>query len=310
MRDEDVELEPGQVVSSDFVAQPGLIDKLVLVQEAGIADDDPALPSWVPAEEFLSFSYQTHLSWSEDTEKILVGEVPYAMLVEQGLLRRVWDRFTGKKFLGEEESTAHVPILALHRPRVDDCTAEFKLSMSSKSDFSFKVSVLGSGGGHGGTKSFATRSGYKTDKDCIEYWVPVKTRTRVYQRNDGRQFQITDVVDILNHHRVTRTPRHQDECGRSRSPVRDLHGHEQEFDISASGVFTHEIEAATGTQANWGVSIKPSLPVLGESEIGLSGSVESLKTITFTYELVGIRTYTACEMPEEIGFSWRWTPER
>ena len=56
------------------------------------------------------------------------------------------------------------------------------------------------------------------------------------------------------------------------------------------------------SKAEWDWGLKLNLPVMGEVNEGIKGSVEALKTISYSYDLSGMHNYTAYNAQNSLSF--------
>lgn len=304
----DLKITISPAFSPEIKVKPGMLDKLEFIESAGIRDDDPLLLSLIPVKEFLEFTNQTKIHWSEETEDILFGK-PYAEVVSGGLFERIIYKFKGYKLVHSEKIERYIPIAEVHRPKIKDCKSTFCLSSKDSSDYSFSVKVFGFGGGFETSTELGRTVKITADTSCLYYCVPVKFRIQVYSDNI-RSFQRVELIEILDGHEVIPIPVRDDKCEMSPDKVKALGFLARNFrHENASGSFTEEIFLNVGSKAEWDWGLKLNLPVMGEVNEGIKGSVEALKTISYSYDLSGMHNYTAYNAQNSLSFYWDWNPK-
>ena len=301
--------EMGPVFSSKIVLEPGLIDKLELLEKSGVSDDDPLLLSLLPIEDFVGFTNQTGMRWSEETDDIVFGNIPFERAVLRGLYRRIWDRIRGISLLGETEVTRYLPIADLHRPQISGCKATLSLSSEHSLDHSFSIKIFGFGGGSGEAISFGRITNITTPEKCVKYYVPVTIKVQVFAAN-GHTFVRGDIIDIQDGHEVLPIPEGEDLCGKTKTSVEAMKWETRDFlHFKATGSFTETVDVGAQKETKWEWGIKFNAPILGDTETKLNGVVKTLKTIGYTYDLVGKHNYTGYNAPGSLSFCWDWEPK-
>lgn len=301
-------LKAEPVASSMKVIKPGLLDKLEVIEREKIPDNDPILLSMIPVEEFLEFTKQTKIHWSEETERILFG-FPYIDVVKGGLLRRILDRVRRYNVIHEETVRRYIPIAELHRPAIEGCNSTLSLSSKDSTDFSFSIKVLGFGGGAKTSIAFGRTIKIMTDESCLYYCVPVTFDVKVLT-DSINTFSRVDIVKVENGHQVIPIPKEEDKCEMSNARIKALGFEVRELlHQEVATPFTEELTVTAGKKADWEWGLKLNLPMLGDIDNGIKGAVEALKTISFTYDLAGKYNYSAYNAPNSLIFYWDWNPK-
>jgi len=243
------------------------------------------------------------------TYSLLMGKTRIEWAAEKGLFGRILDRIRGFSMIEESHETRYFPIAEIHRPKISGCKATFSISSEESTDYNFSVKILGFGGGSGAGRSFGRNSIINAIDECLTYCVPVTIRWKVYQ-NNAQKFIRGDVVDIGDGHEVTPIHVSEDKCGMEVPIVKELGWETRQFrHEKIGGDFTEIIIVSEDRESNWKWGFKFLIPTLGETEIGFTGAVKTLKKINYQYELAGNHNYTAYNPPDSMSFYWNWAPE-
>jgi hypothetical protein len=292
------------VYSSDLTIEPGFSHKLEQIEKAAIPIYDSALPHIIPARDFLEFTYQTKMHWSEETAKILFGEIEYAEAIRKGLFRRLLERLQGWKEIDMREFVRSVPLIELHRPKISGCKTSFSLTYEHETDYAFTIKVFGFGGGASASKSFGRTIKITINDQCASYHVPVKFRVRVFELKGSTRYEI-EPVDILDDHNVIAITAEEERCGMHDDRINACGYETRVFSQQVGGFFNEKVHFDAGRKVQW--SWGPKLVVAGlEIEEGIQGVVQSLKKIIYEYDLVGGHLYTAYCAPSALSYCWNW----
>ena len=249
----------------------------------------------------------TSIRWSKHTEDLLYGRVMYRDLIEKKwLFKDLIDRVKGIRQVGEAEiREINVPIAEIHCPRVDGCKTVFTLSSENTLDYSFKITILGFGGGSGESVSFGRTAQIPAEGACLKYLVPIVVKI-IHCEKDGVPFSRADIIEIKNGHTVSSIPERDDDCRRLSRSAEAMELCSEHYHYDAEGVFSGEIEINAGKKQEWEWGLTALLSKTIGTEISFKGSVESLKTITYRYELVGKHHYIGYNAPGSLGYCWEW----
>jgi hypothetical protein len=218
------------------------------------------------------------------------------------------DLFKGfKVFRTIGKEVVSLPIGELHRPKIKGCTANYVQSYERKGEFSMSVKVLGVGFGGNMSRKLGFSDKIEITENCVQLTVPVTleweeckfTRgkhkgTNFYRSNVKKIGKDWDAVELTNYT--------TDKCGVSQQMLKLARWYQERFSVPRGGKWTRTLNIENSQGAELSLETK-----LVGTQIGPKAVVKYLKTMNYSYDLIGPQNYIAYFPKNSLAYYWSWS---